>query len=135
MAAGISARSVPHQFRHTYGTEMMNSGVTLPAIMKLLGHKTPHMTLEYLQVTQKDLQRKYQLARSHPRHMAPTLALTYTSGAPADLNILVASLESVRHAMEMFRREVPDESARRRLDRLANRLLKIIAETKKLGPS
>jgi integrase len=134
-AAGIPTRIVPHQFRHTYGTEMMNSGVTLPAVMKLLGHKTPHMTLQYLQVTQKDLQREYQLARSLPRHRAPFLALAYTPAAPTDLNTLVASLESVRHAMEMFRRELADQSAHRHLGRLENRLLKIIAETKKLNPA
>jgi site-specific recombinase XerD len=134
-AAGITTRIVPHQFRHTYGTEMMNSGVTLAAVMKLLGHKTPHMTLEYLEVTQKDLQREYQLARSQPRHLPPSLALAHTPGSRADLNTLVESLEAVRHVMEMFRREVADESAHRRLARLANRLLKIIAETKKLNPA
>jgi integrase len=134
-AAGITTRIVPHQFRHTYGTEMMNSGVTLAAVMKLLGHKTPHMTLEYLEVTQKDLQREYQLARSQPRHLPPSLALAHTPGSRADLNTLVESLEAVRHVIEMFRREVADESAHRRLARLANRLLKIIAETKKLNPA
>jgi integrase len=37
-AAGIPARIVPHQLRHTYATEMLRAGVSFPALMKLLGH-------------------------------------------------------------------------------------------------
>jgi site-specific recombinase XerD len=37
-AAGITTRIVPHQLRHTYASEMIRSSVTLPALMKLLGH-------------------------------------------------------------------------------------------------
>ena len=69
--AGITARIVPHQLRHTYGTEMLRAGVGFACIMKLLGHESPHMTLEYLEITQQDLQREFLLARSHPRHLAP----------------------------------------------------------------
>jgi integrase/recombinase XerC len=70
-AVGITTRIVPHQFRHTYGTEMLRAGVSFAAVMKLLGHKNPHMTLEYLEITLQDLQREFQLARSQPRHLAP----------------------------------------------------------------
>jgi integrase len=44
VAAGIPTRIVPHQLRHTYASEMVRSGVTLPAVMKLLGHADPQMT-------------------------------------------------------------------------------------------
>ena len=71
-AVGIPARLVPHQFRHTYGTEMLRAGVSFAAVMKLLGHKSPHMTLQYLEITQQDLQREFHLALSHPRHLAPS---------------------------------------------------------------
>ncbi len=56
-AAGINTRIVPHQFRHTYASDMLRGGVTFPAIMKLLGHTTPGMTMLYLEITQVDLQR------------------------------------------------------------------------------
>jgi hypothetical protein len=36
-AVGISGRIVPHRMRHTYATQMLRSGVTFPAVMKLLG--------------------------------------------------------------------------------------------------
>jgi site-specific recombinase XerD len=74
-AAGITARIVPHQFRHTYGTEMLRAGVGFAGVMQLLGHKSPHMTLQYLEITQQDLQREFHLARSHPRHLAPSRTL------------------------------------------------------------
>ena len=131
---GIPARIVPHQFRHTYGTEMLRAGVGFAAVMKLLGHKSPHMTLEYLQITQQDLQREFQLALSHPRHLAPSR--TYSSASPprADLSSLIDSLTAAQHVLEMYRRNVADHSARRVLRRLANRIVKILAETKKLDP-
>ena len=52
-AIGITTRIVPHQFRHSYGTEMLRAGVSFAAVMKLLGHKSPHMTMEYLEITQR----------------------------------------------------------------------------------
>jgi integrase len=133
-AAGITARIVPHQFRHTYGTEMLRAGVGFAGVMKLLGHKSPHMTLQYLEITQQDLQREFHLALSHPRHLAPSR--TNSSGSPprADLSSLIDSLTVAQHVLEMYRRSVADYSARRLLNRLANRILKILAETRKLNP-
>ena len=61
-AAGITTRIVPHQLRHTYASEMIRSSVTLPALMKLLGHADPEMTMRYVDVTSSDLQREYHLA-------------------------------------------------------------------------
>src|ERR1022692_482061 len=78
-AVGISAHIVPHQFRHTYGTEMLRAGVNFAAVMTLLGHKSPDMTLEYLEVTQQDLQREFHLARSHPRHLPPSWTVSSAS--------------------------------------------------------
>jgi integrase len=69
---GLSTRIVPHQFRHTYASAMLRAGVGFPALMKLLGHTDPGMTLCYLEVAAADLQREYQLARSQPRHVCPT---------------------------------------------------------------
>ncbi len=40
-AVGISTRIVPHQLRHTYASEMVRAGVSLPALMKTFGHTDP----------------------------------------------------------------------------------------------
>jgi site-specific recombinase XerD len=131
---GIPARIVPHQFRHTYGTEMLRAGVNFAAVMKLLGHKSPDMTLEYLQITQQDLQREFHLARSHPRHLTPSPTVSSASPPRADLASLIDSLKTAQHVLEMFRRSLAEDSPRRLLNRLARRLVKILADTTKLNP-
>jgi len=131
---GLSTRIVPHQMRHTYGTEMLRAGVNFATVMKLLGHTDPGMTMRYLDVTLIDLQREFQLARSKPRNLAPQ---PKTSATPLRIGIdgLIDSLLATQYVLEMFRRSLPNADKRRRLDRLANRLTKILAETRELRPT
>ena len=133
VAAGIPTRIVPHQLRHTYASEMVRSGVTLPALMKLLGHTSPEMTMRYVEVASNDLQREFHLARSQPRHLAPHPKAP-TISPRAGLDGVVDSLLFAQHAIEMFRRSLPDGPPRRCLDRLSNRLIKILSEARKLSP-
>jgi integrase len=44
--AGLDA-ATPHQLRHTYATALVNSGVSLQALMALLGHVSAEMSLRY----------------------------------------------------------------------------------------
>jgi site-specific recombinase XerD len=131
-AAGICTRIVPHQFRHTYATELLRAGVTLPSLMKLLGHSSADMTMRYLKITLPDLQREFHLARSQPRHLMPqpkAPVATMGAGLPGVLE----SLHTSQHVLEMFRRTLPDGLPRRCLGRLANRLTKILSEARKLA--
>ena len=125
-AAGIPARIVPHQLRHTYATFMLRAGVSFPGIMKLLGHSSPDMTMRYLGVALPDLQREYQLARSQPRHLVPQPKQSKSAGA--DLPGLLDALRAAQHVLEMFRRTLPEGTSRRRLGRISNRLTKMISE-------
>lgn len=131
-AAGISSSIVPHQLRHTYATEMLRSGVTLPAIMKLLGHRSPDMTLLYLDITLTDLEREFHQATSKPRHLVPRRPPTETAPRPG-WNGLIDSLVGAQHAVEMFRRGQPDDAVRHSLDRIVNRLSKMLAQARKLA--
>jgi hypothetical protein len=91
------------------------------------------MTLQYLEITQQDLQREFHSARSQPRHIAPTPRVPSSTSLPrADLRSLIDSLNAAQHVLEMFRRNVAETSAQRLLGRLANRLVKIVTEAKKL---
>jgi integrase len=133
-AVGIKTRIVPHQFRHTYATEMLMAGVTFAGIMQLLGHSSPNMTLAYLKVTQPDLQREYRAALAHPRHLVPLPRLPVSAHTDrADLPTLLDSLRATQHVLEMFRRAAADDSNRRLLNRLGNRLIKIIVELSKIN--
>ena len=127
----ISARIVPHQFRHTYATEMLRAGVSLPSVMKLLGHASLNMTMIYVEVVMDDLQREFQQARSKPRHLVPQPKTSVTT-IRTGLDGVIDSLQATQHSLEMFRRALPIGAARSCLDRLSNRLTKIITEANKL---
>jgi integrase len=128
---GLSTSIVPHQFRHTYATEMLRSGASFPVLMKLLGHKNPDMTMRYVDVALTDLQREFQLARSKPKHLAPQPKAS-SAIQRTGLDGLIDSLLATQHALVMFRRSLPCGDSRSHLDRLSNRLTKILAEIRKL---
>ena len=130
-ALGLPTRIVPHQFRHSYATEMLRAGVSLLAVMKLLGHTSPEMTMRYLDVVLTDLQREFELARSKPRHLAPQPKASFAS-LRTGLGGVIDSLLAAQHVLEMFRRTLPNGTSRRSLDRLSNRLTKILSEARKL---
>jgi len=128
---GLPTDIVPHQFRHTYATQMLRSGISFPVLMKLLGHVDPAMTMRYVDVALTDLEREFQLARSKPRHLVPQPKI---SAAPVRTGFdgIIDSLIVAQHVMEMFRRSLPSGNPRKRLLRLSNRLIKILAEIRKL---
>ena len=53
---------MPHQLRHTFGTTLVNAGMSLPALMALLGHVTPEMTLRYAQIASPTVRAAYDTA-------------------------------------------------------------------------
>jgi hypothetical protein len=105
---------------------MVRLGVSLPALMQLLGHKDIRMTLRYVQVTQQDLQREFHTARQHAAepHQVPVLSPPNcpTSADPPGIRQAIAA---TRHLLEMYRRGLPDQKTRRRLQRLGRRLLAV----------
>jgi site-specific recombinase XerD len=49
----------PHRFRHTFGSDMIRAGVSLPALQRLMGHSHIHTTLLYIQLTPQDVFAEY----------------------------------------------------------------------------
>ena len=131
-AAGISAHIVPHQLRHTYATSMLRAGVSLPALMKLLGHRTANMTLRYVEITQQDLQREFRLARLTPRHLIP-LPASATPHDPeaADSQAVLQRLSASIRVLDLFRQhnvaadDKPLQLLLRRLVRIRSRFEKL----------
>jgi len=124
--AACSAPVTPHQLRHSFASEMVRLGVSLPALMRLLGHKDIRMTLRYVRVTLEDLQREFHAARrqADSPHRMPELPLL-PSPTHADLPAIRQALTATRHLLEMYRRQLADEKTRRTLQRLDHRLLAI----------
>jgi site-specific recombinase XerD len=115
----------PHRLRHTWATEMLRCGISLPALMQLMGHKDIRMTLRYLKVTQPDLQREFYNARHNTAQTYRLPSLSVPAAATADLPGIAQSLASTRHLLEMYRRQLSDDKTRRRLQRLDRRLLDV----------
>ncbi len=127
--AGCSSHVVPHRLRHSFATEMLRLGVSLPALMQLLGHKDIRMTLRYVQVTQQDLQREFHQARQNAAHPHRLPALSLPKGIEsADLPGIRQALAATRHLLEMYRRQVGDEKTKRKLQRLDRRLLAVASQ-------
>ena len=131
--AGCSARITAHPLRHTFATEMVRLGVSLPALMQLLGHRDIRMTLRYVQITQADLQREYFAARlkaaeryALPERTAPT------GSTGVGLAGIHQALTAIRHMLEMYRRQLTDEKTSRKVRRLDGRLLAVATEVQKL---
>jgi integrase len=59
----------PHRFRHTFASDMVRAGVSLPALMQLLGHADIQTTLLYVQVTPQEVYLQY--ARAVAQHIRP----------------------------------------------------------------
>jgi integrase len=129
-ALGFS-RLVPHQLRHTYATQMIRSGVSFPALMTLLGHTSPDMTMRYVEVALTDLRREFDLAQAKPRHLVPQPKISSAS-LPAGLDGVIDALLFAQHVLEMFRRALPVGASRTSLARLSNRLAKILAQARQL---
>lgn len=60
-----------HRFRHTFASDMIRAGISLPALMKLMGHAQIQTTLIYVQVTSQDVLEQY--ARAAAQLVRPTL--------------------------------------------------------------
>jgi len=56
-------------FRHTFALDMMRAGISLPALMQLMGHAQIQTTLVYLHITPQDVWEQY--ARAIARHIRP----------------------------------------------------------------
>jgi len=57
--------AMTHRLRHTFATSLLNAGMSLLGIMKLLGHRDYRMTLRYTAITQQTVGREYFEALSH----------------------------------------------------------------------
>jgi site-specific recombinase XerD len=74
---GSPARITPHRLRHTYATTLANAGMSLQALMALLGHVTPEMTLRYATLASPTLRAAYDQAMTKARPRLPLVAAGY----------------------------------------------------------
>jgi site-specific recombinase XerD len=61
------SKANPHRFRHTFARDMLCNGVSLPALMQLMGHAKIQTTLVYVQLSAQDVYQQY--ARAVAQHI------------------------------------------------------------------
>ena len=69
----------PHQLRHTYATALVNAGVSLQALMALLGHASAEMSLRYGRLFDTTVKDEYERALDLAKQQARTPATGRTS--------------------------------------------------------
>ena len=104
IAAGIKtdAPITSHRLRHTYATWLLNAGVTVPGVMKLLGHRDYRMTLRYAGVTQETVLKDYFAAIKTLDYAAP---LPTTNAATDNKTDPVALLDETERSLKKLAAE------------------------------
>jgi hypothetical protein len=77
-AAGLG-HTTPHQLRHTYATALVNAGVSLQALMALLGHVSAEMSLRYGRLFDTTIRDEYERALTLAKERAGIPIPTRTS--------------------------------------------------------
>lgn len=60
----------PHRLRHTFASDMVRAGISLPALMHLMGHSNISTTMIYVHISPRDVFEEY--AQAIARHIRPT---------------------------------------------------------------
>jgi site-specific recombinase XerD len=60
----------PHRFRHTFGSDMVRDGISLPALQRLMGHAEIRTTMLYIQIAPQDVWREYHCALAKRKEAA-----------------------------------------------------------------
>jgi site-specific recombinase XerD len=134
LAHGSVSHITPHQLRHTFATEMLRGGASLPVVKTLLGHTKIDMTLRYVEVSQVDLQREYSSARANlanlyqlPNHSIPQNKSVHPNVGALDC------IADAMHFLEMHRRGLNNSKQQLTIQRLINRLMKVASKLKRLN--
>lgn len=99
--AGQPVTVTGHQFRHTLGTRLINSGVPQHIVQKLLGHASPHMTAHYARVHDATIREEFDAYQRQRVNVAGEIT-GYDPDAPT------ATAEWVKHNLSRVRDSLPN---------------------------
>jgi hypothetical protein len=99
--AGQPVTVTGHQFRHTLGTRLINSGVPQHVVQRLLGHASPGMTGHYAKVHDATIREAFDRYQSQRVNISGE-RIGYDPGAPT------ASAEWVKHNLNRVRDSLPN---------------------------
>jgi integrase len=64
----------PHRFRHTFASDMVRAGMSLPALMQLMGHADIETTMRYVKISPQDVYLQYARAAAQCIHPQPRIS-------------------------------------------------------------
>jgi len=106
---------VSHRLRHTYATELLNAGMSLVAIMRLLGHRSFRMTMRYAAITQDTVVKDYYAAMARIGAQYDVTPRSSAHGEPDPRRML-------SNTISWLRNNAPQDA---RTQRLIKRLYKL----------
>ncbi|MDA8344929.1 MAG: tyrosine-type recombinase/integrase [Thermaerobacter sp.] len=82
-AQGKPLAITPHRLRHTFATTLINGGITVQALMRLLGHVSAEMSLRYGHLFDTTVRQQYEeaLAQMKQRYAPAMMALPAAKAA------------------------------------------------------
>jgi integrase len=107
---GQPQRIVAHQLRHTYATSLVNAGMSLQALMQLLGHASPEMTMRYAHLASPTLRAAYDQAVGKLRRRIPVSSTPGRSAMPDSVEWLHAEMLKTRVAHGYCSRDLAAEA-------------------------
>src|SRR5680860_1163962 len=93
---GQPQRIVAHQLRHTYATSLVNAGMSLQALMQLLGLSSPEMTMRYAQLSSPTLRAAYDQAIGKLRRRIPVAPVIDGHAIPNDVEWIRSEMLKTR---------------------------------------
>jgi site-specific recombinase XerD len=63
--AASNVAVTPHRLRHTFATRLVNAGLPLPSVAKLLGHRSLDMTQHYARLYEQTVHNQFDEAMAH----------------------------------------------------------------------
>jgi len=129
--AGVADHVTPHRLRHSFASELLCAGMRIVALAKLLGHRSIAMTLRYAALTPTHLFAQFYCAveKIRARQMfLPAPDSSLKSDQPFTPEEALYTLRQIATGLETYRRDHPRLLRRRRLQRLGERLQRLIGD-------
>lgn len=92
-----------HAFRHRYGVNLINNGMNILHVQKLMAHASPEMTLVYAQIHDATLRKEWEKARENGAVRLDTSGKVIAADLDQQAQENGLELEWIRHNMDSIR--------------------------------
>jgi site-specific recombinase XerD len=124
-----------HRLRHTYATSLLAAGMSLPAVMRLLGHTDYRMTLRYAEVTGTTVFAEFAAATERIAERYPSITSKASTSASSALDPMSLLSDVARYVRKCTQDDDLDRDSAgtllRRLRRLQTDLRELLRKSRR----